>query len=220
VTSGGNRWKRGVDIVGGGILLLLSAPLQAIVALLVLLGDGPPVLFRHERVGYQGRAFRLMKFRTMRPSGGSPVTAAGDPRITPVGRRLRRYKLDEFPQLWHVVTGAMSLVGPRPEVPSCVALFSAEYRRLAELRPGLTDFASLIFRDEEQILARHADEPGFYERRLLPRKLALARLYRRHLSPSLDLRLIAATTCIVGGQDAVMQALVGRALWQRAREGI
>jgi lipopolysaccharide/colanic/teichoic acid biosynthesis glycosyltransferase len=220
VTSRGNRWKRGVDIFGGGALLLLSAPVQAVVALLVLVGDGPPVLFRHHRVGYRGRPLRLVKFRTMRPGDGTLVTAAGDPRITPLGLRLRRYKLDELPQLWQVVSGAMSLVGPRPEVPRYVARYQSEYRRLGDLRPGLTDLASLVFRDEEEILARHAAESGFYEERLLPRKLALARLYRRHLSPGFDLRLIAATACVVGGRYHTMQALVGRSLWQRAREGL
>jgi lipopolysaccharide/colanic/teichoic acid biosynthesis glycosyltransferase len=220
VTSGGNRWKRAIDIVGGLGLLLVTLPVQVVTALLVLICDGRPVFFYHERVGYRGRPFRVAKFRTMRAGSVSLVTAAGHPRITPLGRRLRRYKLDELPQLWHVVSGAMSLVGPRPEVPSYVARFPAEYRRLRALRPGLTDFAAVIFRDEEEILARHADEPGFYERRMLPRKLALARLYQRHHSPGLDLRLIAATALVVGGQDKAMRALVGRSLWRRAREGL
>lgn len=209
--------KRLGDVMLGGLLLVLTVPLQLLLGALVLVVSGPPVLYRQERIGRHGRAFELVKFRTMRPGTGGQITAAGDPRVTPVGRLLRRFKLDELPQLWQVVTGAMSLVGPRPEVPHYIASYPAEFRRLADLRPGLTDFASLVLRDEERVLAAHSDQPAFYEQRLLPLKLALARLYRRHRSGLVDLRLIAATACVVVGAEDGMRMLLGRKLFARAR---
>ena len=216
------RWwtawgKRGADIAASIVLLLLAGPVLALTAGAVLIADGAPVLFRQPRVGRGGRLFAILKLRTMRAAPGPDITTAGDARVTPLGRRLRRSKLDELPQLWNVLRGDMSLVGPRPEVPRYVGLEPRGFRAVMRLRPGMVDWASLIFRDEEQVLAAHAGEPEYYARTLLPRKLALARLYVRHASPGLDLRLLAATLVTVLGAGGLTRALVGAKLWDQAR---
>lgn len=207
-------------MAGAGLLLVLGAPAALGCALLVRLIDGPPVLFRQERVGRGGRPFRLLKFRTMRPGAGALVTSASDPRITPLGRLLRRAKLDELPQLCNVLAGSMSLVGPRPEVPAYVAAHLRLFTGLLSLRPGITDWASLAFRDEERILAEHAEEPDFYQHVLLPRKVALARLYRRSRSLGLDLRLLAATALLMLGAEGAMRAVAGGRLIAKARRDL
>ncbi|HWA41177.1 MAG TPA: sugar transferase [Gemmatimonadales bacterium] len=212
--------KRAGDFLLSGVLLLLFLPLLVLCGLAVWASDGRPVLFGQERVGLDGRSFRIVKFRTMRMSAGPLVTAAGDRRVTPLGAMLRRWKLDELPQLWNVLLGEMSFVGPRPEVPYYVERNARWFRGIRRLRPGITDWSSLIFRDEERLLAAHAGEPAFYERTLLPRKVALARLYARHQSWQLDLGLLAATALILGGATAPGYRLIGRALVQRARAGL
>ena len=212
--------KRILDLVLAAGLLVTLSPALAGCALAVWWMDGRPLLFRQERVGRHGRPFRIVKFRTMRLAAGPAVTAAGDPRVTRLGRILRGGKLDELPQLWNVLVGEMSLVGPRPEVPEYVAGSARGFRATADVRPGLTDWASLALRDEEQILARHAADPLFYQEVLLPRKLALARLYRRHLSFGLDLRLIAATGCLAAGFPAAARRVAGPTLLDRARRGL
>jgi len=213
----GSWSKRCFDIVVAAVLLLALAPVMLLCAVAVLLGDGLPILFRQKRVGQHGRPFWIVKFRTMRPALGAEVTAAGDPRVTRVGRVLRRFKLDELPQLSNVLVGEMSLVGPRPEMSAYVVLHQRAYGRIWDLRPGVTDWASLAFWDEEDILLAHGEEPRFYEEFLLPRKLALARLYRRRTSVRLDARLIAATAFLGAGLDSLGIALAGRQLVERAR---
>ena len=155
-------------------------------------------MFAQQRVGRGGRLFRLYKFRSMRvaPAGsGNLVTGRDDPRITPVGHWLRRTKLDELPQLWNVARGDMSLVGPRPEVPRYVACYTPQQRRVLEVRPGITDPATLAFRDEEDLLAAvPADErEAYYLREVLPRKLELNREYLERRGVWSDLGIIART---------------------------
>ena len=210
--------KRGADLLASAALLLLTSPLLALSAGAVLLSDGAPILFRQERVGRGGRRFRILKLRTMRAAPGPEVTSAGDPRVTGVGRRLRGTKLDELPQLWNVLRGDMSLVGPRPEVLRYVTREPHAFREVTRLRPGMVDWASLVFRDEEAVLAAHAADPDFYARVLLPRKLALARLYLRHAGPGLDLRLLLATLATVLGAGGLARMLVGGRLWDKARQ--
>lgn len=212
--------KRLGDVVIAFVALVLLAPLLLLCALLVRLLDGRPILFRQERQGHDGRRFRIMKFRTMRPSAGALVTTAGDARVTPLGRQLRRWKLDELPQFWNVLVGEMSLVGPRPEVPFYVDRHPRLFRGIASLRPGITDWSSLILRDEERILALHATTPGFYEDVLLPRKIALARLYRRAGSMIIDLRILLATLFMVLGLSSLGTRLAGRALAQHTRRNL
>jgi lipopolysaccharide/colanic/teichoic acid biosynthesis glycosyltransferase len=211
------RGKRPVDLLLSTSLVILTSPLLAACALAVLLADGPPVLFRQERVGRGGHGFRILKLRTMRSAPGPEVTAAGDPRVTAIGRRLRRAKLDELPQLANVVRGEMSLVGPRPEVPRYVRAHPREFRALERLRPGMVDWASLVFHDEEVLLAAHEGEPDFYSRVLLPRKLALARLYARRASPLLDLRLLLATGVLPLSAGWLSRQLIGASFYARAR---
>ncbi|MBX3744343.1 MAG: sugar transferase [Verrucomicrobiae bacterium] len=174
--SHGPNLKRLTDVVTSALGLLVLSPLGLLIALSVKLGDGGPVFFGQERMGRGGRPFRIWKFRTMVPNAdrvGIAVTQGRDPRITRVGRWLRRWKLDELPQLWNVLVGEMSLVGPRPEVPRYVALYDEGQREVLRLRPGITDVASLAFRHEEELLAGADDVEGFYVRECLPRKIAL-----------------------------------------------
>jgi lipopolysaccharide/colanic/teichoic acid biosynthesis glycosyltransferase len=188
--------KRLFDLVVAGLgLVVLAVPLAAIAAA-VRLGSRGPALFTQVRVGRRGRTFRILKLRTMiheAASFGPPVTAAGDARVTPLGRFLRRYKLDELPQLWNVLVGDMSFVGPRPEVPRFVALYSPADRIVLDVRPGITDPASLMLRNEEDLLGRFADRERAYLEVLLPLKLELQRDYLLHQSFVGDVALILRT---------------------------
>jgi lipopolysaccharide/colanic/teichoic acid biosynthesis glycosyltransferase len=171
-------FKRASDTLMSAFALVALAPLLALIAAIVWAETGFPVLFAQERVGLDFRRFRILKFRTMAvKSGGPAVTVAGDPRVTPVGRILRRTKLDELPQLWNVLCGHMSLVGPRPEIPQYVELFKRRYQRVLTVRPGITDMASIHFRNEEEVLSRSADPLNEYTERILPAKLDLAEEY-------------------------------------------
>lgn len=152
--------------------LLVTLPLLAVAAAGIRLTSGGPVLFRQERVGRFGRRFHLVKLRTMRTGTGTDVTASGDPRVTPVGRFLRRTKLDELPQLWNVLKGEMTLVGPRPEVPAYVDLSDPAWRQVLEAPPGITDPVSLRLRFEEELLASvPGDRETFYRQILVPFKI-------------------------------------------------
>ena len=196
--------KRAFDIVASAGALLVLAPLLIGIALAVRLADGTPVLFCQERVGLNGVSFQIHKFRTMRQAVGPQVTARSDPRITPLGRFLRRSKLDELPQLWDVLRGRMSIVGPRPEVPEMVRLYSDEARRrILSVRPGLTDPATLILYDEEALLLGPDPERTYVEE-ILPRKIALYLDYVETRSFRGDLVLILRTL-------AALVAIPGRA---------
>jgi lipopolysaccharide/colanic/teichoic acid biosynthesis glycosyltransferase len=218
------RWngapKRLFDLAFSTILLVLLSPVLALCALAVRLIDGPPVLFSQERLGRGGSRFRIYKFRSMREAPGPALTAAGDPRVTPLGRQLRRAKADELPQLWNVLLGHMSLVGPRPELPEYAARYPHAFRAIADLRPGLTDWASLAMREEEEILALRRDDPTYYGRAVLPRKLAFARLYHRHMSPWIDLRLLVATAFLGVGLARVSHELADATLLDRGRRDL
>jgi lipopolysaccharide/colanic/teichoic acid biosynthesis glycosyltransferase len=189
--------KRALDLALAIPALVALSPILAAVALLVLVTMGRPVLFRQERAGRDGRLFRLMKFRSMRPAAGEApqITGRGDVRITPVGRVLRATKLDELPQLFNVVAGDMSLVGPRPEVPRYTGTYTAGQRRVLEVRPGLTDPASLEFRDEEVLLGSVAPEgrEAFYVETILPRKLEMNLAYIASATLPGDLALMFRT---------------------------
>ena len=155
--------------------------------------DGRPVLFRQRRVGRHGEPFTILKFRSMRMRRGGPeITSSGDGRVTRTGRFLRRYKLDELPQLWNVVRGDMSLIGPRPELPRYVDPLPA-WRAVHRVRPGITDLATLVYRDEERVLAGFPDPERGYRETVLPAKLALNLEYLQRRSPSRDLKLLALT---------------------------
>ncbi|HEU4760751.1 MAG TPA: sugar transferase [Gemmatimonadales bacterium] len=191
--------KRGMDVLGALIGLALLAPVFAAVASAIRLRDGSPVLYRQRRVGTRG-TFELLKFRTMHVAAGASITAGADPRITRTGQRLRQWKLDELPQLVNVVRGEMSLVGPRPELPEFVAEYTADQREVLRYRPGMTDPASLQFRDEAGLLAAVPDPVAWYREVLLPEKLRLSIAYARRATPWSDLFVLAATIwALLGG---------------------
>ncbi len=189
--------KRLFDIVCAAVGLLLLSPLLVAVAVWVKLDSPGPVMFQQERVGRFGRTFRIHKFRTMRvdaPQLGPQITIGDDARITRTGRWLRATKVDELPQLWDVLRGAMSLVGPRPEVPRYVAMYPVELREVVlSVRPGITDPASLSFRNESELLARAEDPEREYVEVVMPMKLRLAANYVRNATLGGDIRLILAT---------------------------
>lgn len=175
--------------------LLLLWPVMLVIALLVKIRmPGGPAIFSQQRVGKDGRLFTMYKFRTMSPDGGgSTVSVAGDARITPFGATLRRYKLDELPQLWNVLRGDMSFVGPRPDVPGYADQLQGEDREMLLLRPGITGPASLKYRNEEEILASVPDPERYNDEVIFPDKVRINRYYLHHYSFWMDLRFIVAT---------------------------
>ncbi len=186
--------KRLFDVICSALGLLVLAPLLLLVAVWIKLDSPGPALFRQTRVGRHGRPFTIHKFRTMRVEPGAAITVGVDPRITRCGQVLRQTKLDELPQLWDVLRGAMSLVGPRPELPRYVELYPADLReRVLAVRPGITDPASLAFSREAELLAAAADPEREYRDVIMPAKLKLSADYAAQANLATDLRLIAAT---------------------------
>jgi len=192
--------KRCFDLALSALGIIILCPLLCIIGLLVKLSDGGPVFFCQVRVGHRGRLFKIWKFRTMRVGAdelGASVTRSADPRITRMGVFLRKLKLDELPQLFNVLAGEMSLVGPRPEVSKYVALYTPEQRRVLELIPGITDLASLEFRDEEGLLAAALDVERFYREFCIPRKIALNLRHASRASTWQDFKIILRTIVAV-----------------------
>jgi lipopolysaccharide/colanic/teichoic acid biosynthesis glycosyltransferase len=179
-----------IDVVVAGIALAIALPLLAVLGVAVRLTSPGPALFRQLRVGRGGRPFVLLKLRTMQvASDGPEVTALGDPRVTPLGGVLRRWKLDELPQLVNVLRGDMSLIGPRPEVPRYLAYMGALADEYLAVRPGLADPATLAFYDEAAELAAADDPERQYLERILPEKMRLSVAYQRERTWWSDLRV-------------------------------
>lgn len=194
--------KRAFDLLFALVFLALLLPLLMLFALAVALTSPGGAFFRQVRVGRHGREFRLLKFRTMRPGSeakGQLTIGGRDPRITGVGYFLRKTKLDELPQLWNVLAGEMSVVGPRPEVPKYVALYNAEQRAVLSVRPGITGMASIHYIDENELLAKASDPEQAYIQEVMPAKLALDLRYVKEQRFGLDLRIILATVGKVFG---------------------
>lgn len=189
--------KRLFDLSVASVGLVLSLPLWGIIAIAIRLDTPGSIFFAHERVGRFGRKFKVLKFRTMvrdAPKLGTAVTAGHDPRITRVGRFLRKTKLDELPQLWNVLKGEMSLVGPRPEVEKYVSLYSEVERRIIlSVPPGITGLTQIRYRHEEQLLAEQSDPERYYREVLLPKKVASDIEYVRTRSFIGDLVLLWRT---------------------------
>ncbi len=188
--------KRLFDILGSLLAVLLLSPVLVVIMITVSSGSPGGPFFRQVRVGREGRQFRLLKFRTMRPgseSQGQITVGERDPRITGVGHVLRRSKLDELPQLLNILWGDMSIVGPRPEVPKYVALYTDEQRAVLDVRPGLSSLASIAYINENELLGRSNDPERTYIEEVMPAKLALDLRYVREQSLWMDLRIIAAT---------------------------
>jgi lipopolysaccharide/colanic/teichoic acid biosynthesis glycosyltransferase len=190
------RWedgaKRLADVLLASFGLIVISPLLAIIGVVIAIGDGRPVFYAATRVGQYGRPFHLYKFRTMVPSGGSSVTVFADPRITPTGRAVRQLKLDELPQLFNVLRGDMSFVGPRPEDPSYVALYTDEQRRILDLKPGITSVAALEYWDEGELL-KGDDWESVYREQIMPAKVALENEYAQRRTLWSDAGLLART---------------------------
>lgn len=188
--------KRLFDLVFASLGLLVLSPVLALVTLAIKLDDGGPVFFRQERVGFRGTLFRIWKFRTMvvdAEQRGRQLTVGHDPRITRVGAWLRRTKLDELPQLINVLAGEMSFVGPRPEVPHYVALYTPEQRRVLDLVPGITDEASIAYRNENALLGASPDPEQTYIQEIMPAKIALNLACAERASVLRDLGVILRT---------------------------
>jgi len=188
--------KRTFDFVTACLALFLLSPLLLLLALLIKMDSPGPALFKQERMGRGFRPFLIYKFRTMvsdAPHRGGAITFGADPRITRIGRALRKAKIDELPQLINILRGEMSFVGPRPEVRRYVELFREEYTEVLRVLPGITDLASLKYRDEAEILGRFDDPEEAYVKHILPEKIKLAREYARHSSLFFDLTLILKT---------------------------
>ncbi len=185
---------------------MVLSPLLLIIAIVVKLDSPGPAIFAQERVGLGFRRFWIYKFRTMIADAewrGPGITARGDGRITRIGRILRVTKLDELPQLFNVLRGDMSIVGPRPELPLYVSQFADDYAQILSVRPGLTDPASIQFVNEEKLLAASAEPEKTYLTEILPKKIKLAKEYVRDQSLSYDLALIATTiTRVIGRKKA------------------
>ncbi|HTJ86313.1 MAG TPA: sugar transferase [Terriglobales bacterium] len=204
---------RGLDVGIALAAVIVLSPLFLISAILILIADGRPVFFRQTRVGRNGELFGILKFRTMEIENGGPaITAASDRRVTLVGAKLRKYKLDELPQFFCVLRGHMSLIGPRPEVPEYVDPSDPLWEAVLQMRPGITDLASLAFRNEEDMLALAEDPEILYRNSILREKLRLNLAYQRSRSLKRDLKLLWMTALYSFypkgfDRDRVMEAL-------------
>jgi len=196
LTTGGKITKRAFDIVACVTAVLLLCPVWLCIGLLVACSSKGGAFFRQIRVGRDGKNFKLLKFRTMRNDAdktGGLITVGDDCRVTRVGKFLRKYKLDELPQFLNIIKGDMSIVGPRPEVPKYVALYDERQRQVLSVRPGLTDYASIEYISESELLAQSPDPDKTYIEEIMPAKLELNLKYIENQSVMEDLRLIFKT---------------------------
>ena len=199
-----NTGKRIFDLIVASVILVCTLPVIALMAIVLLAVQGSPIIYRQQRVGRYGKSFCLYKFRSMsnRPVESARFLNSVSPPVTPMGKLIRAHKLDEWPQLWNVIMGDMSLVGPRPETPEWVDLDSETWRKLLTVRPGITDTASIKYRHEEQLLKAQSNPREFYRTRVLPDKQRLGQRYVETLSFESDCRIIVRTLLSVlpGGQ--------------------
>ncbi|HSV74217.1 MAG TPA: sugar transferase [Chthonomonadales bacterium] len=198
------RVKRCADVAVSLVALLLLGPVMLLLAIWVRADSPGGALYRGERVGRGGRRFGMLKFRSMVADAdrqGPSSTADDDPRITRSGAFLRRYKLDELPQLFNVLRGDMSFIGPRPQVPWVVDLYTEDERALLDVRPGITDYASIRYRNEGEILRGSTDPDGTYFEKIAPGKMRLGLHYVRTMSARTDIAIFVATAMAVLGAD-------------------
>ena len=195
--------KRAFDLIVATLAVLVLLPLLLLLALAVTLTSPGGAFFAQTRVGKGGTEFRLLKFRSMRPGSeakGQLTVGGRDPRITAVGHFLRKTKLDELPQLFNIIKGEMSVVGPRPEVPKYVALYSAEQRQVLQVRPGLTDYASLEYFEENALLGASENPEETYIQEVMPAKLALNAKYIEDMGLGTDLKILLRTAVRIVGR--------------------
>jgi lipopolysaccharide/colanic/teichoic acid biosynthesis glycosyltransferase len=194
--------KRTVDICTSLLILAFFLPFGLLLMLFISLESAGGVFYLQERVGRNGQLFKLIKFRSMRPNAdkGSQITIGNrDPRITRTGYFIRRFKLDEFPQFINVIKGDMSIVGPRPEVPHYVKLYTAEQKKVLAAKPGITDYASLAYFNENEILAKAADPQKVYLEQIMPAKIELNQRYLSDPSLFKDFKIIWLTALKIVG---------------------
>jgi lipopolysaccharide/colanic/teichoic acid biosynthesis glycosyltransferase len=203
--------KRATDVSLSLVLIALTSPIWIVAAMRIWLYDRGPIFYCAPRVGRFGVPFTMHKFRTMVLNAdriGASSTSADDPRITPVGHWMRRWKVDELPQLLDVLVGNMSLVGPRPQVEWAVNRYSSEERRTLEVRPGITDWASIVFSNEAEVLKGHADPDAAYMQLIHPTKMRLALLYVERTSILTDLRILFSTAMAILGRRPSAEQLL------------
>jgi len=192
----GRFGKRIFDLTLSIPSLIILSPVFLITAILIKLESRGPVVFSHDRVGHDGRTFKLYKFRTMVKDAskiGPSITSTNDPRITRIGRLLRRFKVDEMLQIVNVVKGDMSVIGPRPELEKFVDKFKKDYMEILKIKPGMTDYALIAFRDEEKILGKFKDTEEGYVKEVLPEKIKLYRKYIEEMGLATDIRIFFKT---------------------------
>lgn len=197
-------WKRFFDIAVSLLGIVITSPILLVVSLLIKLTSKGPVFYKQERIGKGEKPFFILKFRTMVVNAdqqGLKITVDGDKRITGVGEFLRKSKLDELPQLFNVLFGQMSLVGPRPEVKEYVDLYTEQQKKVLSVRPGITDYASVCFRNENEILAQAEDPQKEYIEHIMPLKLRYNQKYIEEMGVFTDLKLIFLTVYVILGGE-------------------
>lgn len=197
-----NNWKKRLfDVILSAFGLILALPIFLVISLAIIIDSSGPVLFVQERVGQFGKPFKILKFRTMKDQQtGSFLTRARDARVTKVGRFLRKTKLDELPQLINVLKGDMSFVGPRPEVPYFVKHYTLEQREILHAKPGITDLASIEYRNESELFSGHEDTEVLYLNTIMPKKIELNKRYLENMTLSADIKIIIKTiSTLLGG---------------------
>jgi len=212
--------KRTIDLILAMLGVILLSPVLTAVALLIKFDSRGPIFYRGVRIGRYGNPFRIFKFRTMVEDAeklGGASTPEDDPRVTRMGRFLRKYKLDELPQILNVISGEMSLVGPRPQVPWAVKLYTQEERTILNVRPGITDYASVRFRDEGEILRGSANPDKEYFEKIHPEKMRLSLEYVRNQSVWLDCKILLKTLGAVVWRP--VRASSGRKAGERSARG-
>jgi lipopolysaccharide/colanic/teichoic acid biosynthesis glycosyltransferase len=188
--------KRIIDFTFSFIALIVLIPVILVISLAIVIQCGLPVFFYQERVGKNWKKFKIIKFRTMingANNAGPDISTDNDSRITNIGRFLRKYKLDEIPQLWNILKGEMSIVGPRPEIPKYVNDFSVEYTEILKIKPGLSDYAALEYSNEAALLKSSFNAEEFYKSIILPEKIKLYKRYINEISFLTDIKIILRT---------------------------
>lgn len=192
--------KRLIDILLSFVALLLLSPFLLIISIAVIVNSGLPVFYLQERVGKNWKRFKIVKFRTMINGAdkiGPGISSENDKRITKVGMWLRRYKLDELPQFYNVLVGDMSIIGPRPELLRYAEFYKDDYSAILTVKPGITDYASIDFRNEAELLNGKTEEESFYLKRILPEKISLYKKYLHKISLLTDMKILFSTLKVI-----------------------
>jgi len=188
--------KRLSDILIASLTLLILSPALILISMAILISSGKPIFYLQERVGKEWKKFNIIKFRTMIDNAdkvGPGVAAEDDKRVTRIGKFLRKYKLDELPQFFNVLWGEMSLIGPRPELPKYAEFYKDDYSEILTLKPGITDYASIIFRNEAKMLNGKSESESFYLMKILPKKIFLYKKYLQEVGLITDLKILFST---------------------------